>query len=87
MSMRLFFKHQDIENIKYFWKETIMENKLQTLAGCSIFEQHVLDYCYTIGSYKRRVYEYDVWFDFSSYVFTDIGDDSSYIYKWNKNLE
>ena len=37
-----------------------MENKLQTLAGCRIFEQHVLDYCYTIGSYKRRVYEYDV---------------------------
>ena len=27
--MRLFFKHQDIENIKYFWKETIMENKSQ----------------------------------------------------------
>ena len=24
---------------------------------------------------------------FFSYVFTDIGDDSSYIYKWNKNLE
>lgn len=46
----------DISNIS----ETIMENKLQTLAGCSIFEQHVLDYCYTIGSYKRRVYEYDV---------------------------
>lgn len=23
---------------------------------------------------------------FFSYVFTDIGDDSSYIYKWNKEL-
>ena len=27
-----------------------MENKLQTLAGCSIFEQHVLDYFYTGNS-------------------------------------
>ena len=24
---------------------------------------------------------------FFSYVFTDIGDNSSYIYKWNKKLE
>lgn len=46
-----------------------MENKLQTLAGCSIFEQHVLDYCYTIGSYKRRVYEYDVWFIWFDLIF------------------
>ena len=31
--MRLFFKHQDIENIKYFLERKIfIENNLQTLA-------------------------------------------------------
>ena len=30
-----------------------MENKLQTLAGCSSFEQHVLDYCYTKSGFKE----------------------------------